>query len=95
MLSQESQCYHQACSNVILAYSRYDDSIDDTQEDLARVVVSLVTNCSGDEVSSFWILVSLIENYELRQFYQEGLPGVVLYGEVLSTLLDNHLPLVG
>ena len=62
---------------------------------MARVIALIVNNCNGDEVSSFWILVSLIENYELRQFYQEGLPGVALYGEVLSSLLDKHLPLIG
>jgi hypothetical protein len=51
---------------VILAYSRYDDTINDRDEDMARVVTTVVQNCSGDEVSSFWILVSLIENYDLR-----------------------------
>ena len=95
VLPQEAMRYHEACSNVILAYSRYDDSIDDKNEYLVRVVASVVFNCSGDEVSSFWILVSLIENYELREFYQEDCPGVALYGEVLSTLLDDYIPQIG
>ena len=51
---------------MVLAYSRYDDTIEDANEDMVRVVSSIVYNCGGDEVSSFWILVSLIENYELR-----------------------------
>ena len=65
-ICQQSIQYQEACSNILLAYSRYDDSIPDSNEDMARVVASVVHNCEGDEVSSFWILVSLIENYELR-----------------------------
>ena len=50
----------------------------------------MLYHCEGDEVSTFWILVSLIENYEMRSFFQKGLPGVALYGEVLYSLMDIH-----
>lgn len=35
--------------------------------------------------------MSLLENYEMRSFYQKGLPGVALYGEVLMSLMSIHL----
>lgn len=44
-----------------------------------------------DEVSTFWIAISVVEYYDMRQFYQRGLPGVTLYGEVLNALLETHL----
>jgi hypothetical protein len=58
------------------------------------LATAILLNCQGDEVSTFWILISLIENYEMRSFYQKGLPGVALYGEVLDHLIDVHLPAV-
>ena len=48
-----------------------------------------------DEVSTFWILSSLVENYELRQFYQRGMPGIAIYGEVLASLIEQYLPQLG
>jgi len=54
----------------------------------------ILLNCQGDEVSTFWILISLVENYEMRSFHQKGLPGVALYGEVLHHLIEVHLPAV-
>ena len=36
--------------------------------------------------------MSLIENYDMRQFYQAGIPGHILFGEVLASLLDRYLP---
>jgi hypothetical protein len=58
------------------------------------LATAILLNCQGDEVSTFWILISLIENYEMRSFYQKGLPGVALYGEVLENLIELHLPAV-
>ena len=42
--------------------------------------------------TTFWILVSLVENYDMRQLYQVGIPGHILFGEVLSSLVEQHLP---
>ena len=34
------------------------------------IVGAILFHSRGDEVSTFWIFVSLIENYEMRQIYQ-------------------------
>ena len=59
---------------------------------MGSVIATIVYHCKGDEVSTFWILVSLIENYDMRKFYQKGMPGIALYGEILFSLIENHLP---
>ena len=56
------------------------------------LVGAILFHCRGDEVSSFWIFVSLIENYEMRQIYQTGLPGLDQHGEVIQILIGKHLP---
>lgn len=78
--------------NVLLAYSNHDQSISLENRQMGSVIATIVYHCRGDEVSTFWILVSLIENYDMRKFYQKGLPGIPLYGEILFSLIENHLP---
>ena len=53
---------------MILAYTRYDPSIDLSKglKGITQVVTVILHHTQGDEVSSFWILVSLIENYDMR-----------------------------
>ena len=80
--------------NVLLAYSKYDPSIQQPSVPFGCLATSVLQNCQGDEVSTFWILISLVENYEMRSFHQKGLPGVALYGEVLHHLIEVHLPAV-
>ena len=75
----------------MVAYSIYDQTIQACNRSLGCVISSLLCHCDTDEVSTFWILVSLLENYEMRSFYQKGLPGVALYGEVLMSLMSIHL----
>lgn len=93
--------------NVISAYAVYDPAVDICSaqkrfvaEDpgrycpelgLCQLMASILYH-TRDEVSSFWIAVSLVEYYDMRQFYQRGLPGLTLYGEVLNSLLETHLP---
>lgn len=57
-----------ALRNVLIAYSRYDKSIGYVQG-MNLIVGAILFHCRGDEVSTFWIFVSLIENYEMRQIY--------------------------
>ena len=83
--------------NVILAYSRYDPSIkfDEHTKGVAQIVAVILYHTQGDEVTSFWILVSLVENYDMRQLYQVGIPGHILFGEVLTSLVEQYLPSIG
>ena len=76
---------------MLLAYSRYDRSIGYVQG-MNMLVGAILLHCRGDEVSSFWIFVSLIENYEMRQIYQTGLPGLDQHGQVIQILIGKHLP---
>lgn len=58
---------------------------------LSQIMLAVLSH-TRDEVSTFWIVTSLIDNYELRQFYQRGLPGITVYGEVLDALVSMKLP---
>ena len=58
----------EALRNVLIAYSRYDKTIGYVQG-MNLIVGAILFHCRGDEVSTFWIFVSLIENYEMRQIY--------------------------
>jgi hypothetical protein len=59
------------------------------------IVGAILFHCRGDEVSTFWIFISLIENYEMRQIYQQGLPGLDQHGEVIQILINRYLPNLG
>ena len=54
--------------NVLVAYSRYDPSIrfEPATIGMGLVVAVILYHTQGDEVGTFWILVSLIENYDMR-----------------------------
>jgi hypothetical protein len=70
--SQQLKNLRSSLKNVLLAYSRYDPTIkfDSSQNaGMGLIVTVILYHTQGDEVSSFWILVSLIENYDMRQFY--------------------------
>lgn len=82
----------QGLKNILLAYSNHDQSINLLDKGMGQLIAAIVHHCKGDEVSTFWILVSLIENYDMRKFFQPGLPGIALYGECLSKLIERHLP---
>lgn len=46
----------------------------------------------ANEVMSFWLFVSLIEDCELRDVYMTGLPGLFKHSHIIGTLVDRHLP---
>ncbi len=46
----------------------------------------------ANEVMSFWLFVSLIEDCELRDVYMTGLPGLFKHSHIITTLVDQHLP---
>ena len=41
---------------------------------------------------SFWLFVNLIEECELRDIYQEGLPGLIKHSFIINMLVKDHLP---
>jgi hypothetical protein len=53
-------------SRVLLAFSKYDNTIGYVQG-MNHIVDSLMIHCC--EEVSFWLFVSLIEDYEMRDIY--------------------------
>lgn len=45
------------------------------------VVGAILMHCSED--IAFWLFVSLIEDYEMRDIYQPKLPGLFKHSQVL------------
>lgn len=76
-------------SRVLLAFSKYDNTIGYVQG-MNHIVDALSKHCS--EEISFWLFVSLIEDYELRDIYMPGIPGLYKHIHVLTQLLEQHLP---
>ena len=60
---------------VLLAFARYNqkDSIGYVQG-MNFIAAALLHHCN--EVITFWLMVSLMENYGLRSVYAPGLPGL-------------------
>ena len=54
------------------------------------IVASLLYHC--DEEIAFWIFVSLIEEYELRDIYEHQLPGLYKHCYVIKNLLKERQP---
>jgi hypothetical protein len=54
------------------------------------IVGSLLFHCS--EEAAFWLFVSLIEDYEMRDIYQPSLPGLYKHSAMMEQLLDRKLP---
>jgi hypothetical protein len=54
------------------------------------IVASLLYHCS--EEISFWIFVTLIEDYELRDIFETNLPGLYKHAHVITNLMETDLP---
>ena len=54
------------------------------------IVGALLWHCS--EEVAFWLFVALIEDYEMRDIYMEGLPGHIKHSTLITSLMESHLP---
>ena len=54
------------------------------------LVGQLLMHCS--DTLAFWLFVELIEEYELRDIYQIGLPGLNKHAYIITHLVKVHLP---
>ncbi|KAL3230829.1 GTPase-activating protein GYP5 [Nakaseomyces bracarensis] len=82
--------------NIIKVYTVFDPEVGYTQG-MAFVIAPLLLNCDS-EAEAFGLLIGLMKNYGLREFYLPDMPGlmVMLYQfdrviEENSPLLSNHL----
>ena len=62
-----------ALKRVLFAYSKYDPSIGDVQG-MNFIVGAMLYHCN--EEAAFWMFVTLIEGFELRDIYEPLLPGL-------------------
>lgn len=43
---------------------------------------------------TFWLFVELIEECEIRDIYQVGLPGLKKHAYIIKMLVEEHLPIL-
>jgi hypothetical protein len=48
----------------------------------------------ANEVITFWLFVTLIEDCELRDIYMAGLPGLFKHSHIISALVSTNMPLL-
>ena len=73
--------------NVLKAFSAYDNKIKYCQG-MNFIVAFLLYH--SEEYISFWLFVSLIEEYDLRSAYMEDFPGLKLHVNRVETILKNE-----
>ena len=73
--------------NVLKAFSAYDNKIKYCQG-MNFIVAFLLYH--SEEYVSFWLFVSLIEEYDLRSAYMEDFPGLKLHVNRVETILQNE-----
>lgn len=54
------------------------------------LVGQILMHCSG--TLTFWLFIELIEECEMRDIYQVGLPGLQKHIEIIQILVEEHLP---
>jgi len=75
----KSEC-QQSLFRLLNNFAKYDRSIGYVQG-MNFIAASLLYH-SSEEVA-FWLFVSLIEDYEMRDIYQTGTPGVYKHNQLL------------
>ena len=70
------------------AYANYDKSVDYVQG-MNFIVGALLWHCS--ETMAFWLFVALIEDYEMRDVYLPGLPGMFKHNQLIEFVSMEHL----
>lgn len=65
---------------VLNNFAKYDRSVGYVQG-MNFIAAALLHHCS--EEVAFWLFVSLIEDYEMRDIYESGTPGVYKHNQLL------------
>jgi CDGSH-type Zn-finger protein len=73
--------------NVLRAFSAYDNKIKYCQG-MNFIVAFLLYHC--EEYVAFWLFVSIIEEYDLRNTYMENFPGLQLHVKRVEEILKNE-----
>lgn len=73
--------------NILRAFSNYDNRIKYIQG-MNFIVGFFLYHC--EEYVAFWLFVSLIEEYDLRNIFMEGFPGLKLHVKTIETILQKY-----
>lgn len=79
----------QVLQRVLTAFSNYDPVMGYVQG-MNFIAAALLWHAS--EVDAFWLLVHLMEDYDLRDNYGPALPGLMKHCQVVNLILIEHLP---
>lgn len=74
---------------MLVAFSKYDNTIGYVQG-MNFIVGSLLLHAT--EEIAFWLFVSLLEDYQMRDIYQPQLPGLYKHVAILQHLIEMELP---
>jgi len=72
---------------VLTAYSFYDSKVGYVQG--MNFLAAAILFHASEEIT-FWLLVSLLEDYEVRDLYLPEMPGLNKHAQILSILLFKH-----
>mmetsp|Transcript_28410 Transcript_28410/g.50566 ORF Transcript_28410/g.50566 Transcript_28410/m.50566 type:complete len:300 (-) Transcript_28410:434-1333(-) len=78
-----------ALRRVLLALAKYDPSLGYVQG-MNFIVAALLWHST--EAEAFWLMVSLMEDYELRDNYMPGLPGLTKHSQIIELLTFETMP---
>ncbi len=54
------------------------------------IVGQLLVHCA--EEVAFWLFISLLEDYEVRDNFEHGLPGLYKHCQIIDLLIMEQLP---
>jgi len=77
--------------NILRAFANYDKDIGYCQG-MNFLVGFLLLVSGGDEENCFWMLVSLMNNFGLRGFFQNSFPLLKLFSYMFDFFMHNHFP---
>lgn len=72
---------------VLIAFIKYDTTVGYVQG-MNFIVAALLFHCS--EEIAFWLFVSLIEDYEMRDIYKPHLPGLYKHTQIINMLIFTN-----
>ena len=78
-----------ALERVLTGFSKYDPHLGYVQG-MNFIAGALLWHCS--EPDAFWLFVSLMEDFNLRENYMASLPGLSKHCQIISLLLMEYLP---
>jgi len=78
----------QALKNVLSAFVKYDPMLGYVQG-MNFLTATLIWHCSEED--AFWLLVMLMEDYDLRENFLPNLPGLATHCQIIDLLTQDNL----